>query len=274
MRSSGELALPEGFSVPRRGRLVLLAVTTPVLVLVVLFRLASSVLGADGFGAGGAVLFGAAMVVGFVSVLRDHLRRCWPLDAVRPVPGGLAIAFSRRVVQRRVLGLALLGSALLLWGISAWSSGSTVGALLFTAGGAAGLGYLLRWYLRGIRPGELVLTSDSVHLVMDDVDVEVRWDDVESVHAWEHSDRYRTVLFRRIELPARHARGWRPAPPGGSLWAVTRRSPGIDIHCDRVEIDPVLLYHLLRFYLDHPCARTELAGRTVHARLRDRRFAG
>lgn len=97
---------------------------------------------------------------------------------------------------------------------------------------------------------------------MDAQDVEAGWDDIRSVHAREHTDRSRMRRWRRLELSADHATGRRPAPPD------------IDIRCDRVEFDPVLLHHLLRFYVDHPLARPELVGDAVLARLRHRMFVG
>lgn len=274
MRSSRELELPEGFTAPRRGRLVLLVLTMPLLLLLLLLPLFGGLLSGNWALAAGAGLLAMTLVVSVVTIVRQHLRRTWSLDAVRPVPGGVAIAFSREVLVLRLLGPSLAGPALLLWGIAAWSAGAAFLALLCTAAGGAALGALVLWCVRGIRRGELTLTPRSVHLVMDAQDVEVRWDDIRTVHAWQHTGRYRTVFWRRLELPADHATGWRPAPRGGSPWAMTRRSPGIDIHCDRVEFDPVLLYHLLRYYLDHPLARPELATHSVLARLRDRMLLG
>lgn len=274
MRSSRELALPEGFTVARRGRLVLLALTMPLPLLVLLFVLLVGLLSGNWAVASGAALLGAANALAVVLIVRQQLARTGTLDAVRPVPGGVTIVFSRRLQRLRLLGSSCGGAGLLLCGMGAWSAGSDLVAALCTAAGGVALAALILWYVRGIRTGELTLTPDSVRLAMDAHDVEARWDDIRSVRAWEHTDRYRMLRWRRLELPADHATGWRPAPRGGSLGAVTRRSPGIDIHCDRVELDPVLLYHLLRFYLDHPLARPELATHCVLARLRHRMFVG
>lgn len=274
MRSSRELELPEGFTAPRRRRLVLLVLTMPLALPVLLFVLLVGLLSRNWAVASGAALLGAANALVVLLILRQQLARTWTLDAVRPVPDGVTIEFSRRILRLRLLGSSFGGAGLVLCGIGAWSAGSDVVALLCTAAGGAVLGALILWYVRGIRTGELTLTPDSVRLAMDAQDVEARWDDIRSVHAWEHTDRYRILRWRRLELPADHATGWRPAPRGGSLFAITRDSPGIDIHCDRVEFDPVLLYHLLRFYLDHPLARPELATHSVLARLRHRMFVG
>lgn len=261
MRSSRELELPEGFTAPRRGRLVLLVLTMPLLLLLLLLPLLAGLLSGNWALAAGAVLLGTSVVLVLVLIVRQQLRRTWTLGAVRPVPGGVTIVFSRRILRLRLLGSSSGGAGLVLCGIGAWSAGSDMVALLCTVAGGAALGALILWYIRGIRTGELTLTPDSVRLAMDAQDVEARWDDIRSVHAWEHTDLHRMLRWRRLELPADHATG-------------TRDSPGIDIHCDRVEFDPVLLYHLLRYYLDHPLARPELATNGVLARLRHRVFVG
>jgi hypothetical protein len=259
MRSSRELELPEGFTAPRRGRLLLLVLTMPLLLLLLLLPLLAGLLSGNWALAVGAALLGAATVSVVLLVVRQQLTRTWTLDAVRAVPGGVTIVFSRRILRLRLLGSSLGGAGLVLCGIGAWSAGSEVVALLCTAAGGAALGALILWYVRGIRTGQLTLTPDSVRLAMDAQDVEARWDDIRSVHAREHTDRYRMLSWRRLELP--------PS-------AATRDAPGIDIRCDRVEFDPVLLYHLLRFYLDHPLARPELATHSALARLRHRMFVG
>lgn len=71
MRSSRELALPEGFTVARRGRLVLLALTMPLPLLVLLFVLLVGLLSGNWAVASGAALLGAANALAVVLIVRQ-----------------------------------------------------------------------------------------------------------------------------------------------------------------------------------------------------------
>ena len=260
MRSS-ELDLPAGWTPERPAVWVAVDAVVIVLGLFMIIGGARSV-GTEIWHLGGAFgLLGLLMVAGVAFRRRRH--RVRGTAPVRTVNGVLRIRFSRSaLVEGLVLTVVGAGSGVLL-AVGAWEARNWVLLVMGAGAAAGGVGWLGVRYLRGISVGELQLSPDGLRLRMDGLDVHLPWEDALGLATAETRSSYGIVTGRLLTLRFRTTpRGRRPQP------AV--REIRVPIH--RIDLDEVVLHHLLRFYHQHPEARGELAGPAAVARLRDRAF--
>jgi hypothetical protein len=175
-----------------------------------------------------------------------------------------------RVRQPRALQLAscawLLSAfaGLLLLGATLLSAGDLMG-LLYTACGAF-VAVPLGLLLRGAPLSEIRLGPEKVHHRAHGRSLAAAWDDIEFVIATE------TRYLRRIFLRTQDVRRW----AGRFSWHTAHQrkqdAQGIAILTDHFGVGPVPLFHLLRFYHEHPAARAELGTTAALQRLREGRF--
>jgi hypothetical protein len=212
---------------------------------------------------GGAIaLFG--LLLGGASVAPIRRRRALGTAPVGTDKGALRIGFSRFAMAQGpvAIGIGAAGGALMAAvGVEAGSWG-----LLWTvvcgAVAAYGVITLVRWLSGGLTVGELRLSPGEVRLRVDAIDVTVPWDDLTGVFA---------------QAPLSNG-----MPTGHELCLTTRSPPRsrvpmlpdepVSIPVHRIDLDQMVLHHLLCFYREHPDARYELAGPAAVTRLRDRAF--
>lgn len=235
MRSSRELRLPPGWEPQRRGRVLALALTTPFLTLFLLL-LGLGLLNVGLWAVGGwAVTTGIVIALAGYNLLRGHYREKHSLDAVEIVRtdrgSALRIRYSRAVVVVGLAGSALLGVGFTLLGMALWTAGVILFAVPVAGLGLLCLGWLLAWYVRGIRVGELTVSPDLIRLHVDDRDLSVTWEDVIVVDTSQQTDRYRIVSRRRLHLLARKVTGRRP-PRSGLRGRLDPAPPARRSSCD------------------------------------------
>lgn len=270
MRSSEQLSLPDGWR-PVSRALLLLAVCSPVLV-VLLLRSALPTIGTPAWAAGGAALAGSLLVlIGSYGLIRAQWRsfgiRSFDIDEKA---GVTRVRYSREVVVLRMAAMAATAALFGLLGILAVRySAVPVGILMFGFG-LGFLGWLVAWWARGVRVGELLLGPTEVTVRVDSDDLVARWADVYWMHTWDATQRGAT--WRRIDIGAREVRGW--TEPDERWWAEHRSSmPSVEVRCDRIDVDSLLLYSWLKFYVDNPDARGELGTPASLARAQTADFS-
>lgn len=256
MRSSERLPLPRGWQ-PRSRGVVLAAVCAPVLALLVL-RPAIPTLGTPAWATGATVLAGTVLLlVGAYGIVRSGWHRAgvrvFELDEKA---GATRIRYSLEVVVIRIVVLASTAAFFGLLGVLALTYSFVGPGVLLFAFGLAFLAWLVGWWLGGIQVGTLTLGPTGASLRVNNRDRSARWEDVIWAQPWDATPR--GGLYRRIGLRARHVAGW--TAPTRHEWLLGPRSsePSIDIRCDLIDVDPVLLHSWLQFYIDHPAARSEL----------------
>lgn len=212
---------------------------------------------------GGAIaLFG--LLLGALVVLPLRRQRMLGRAPVHTADGALRIGFSRFAMLQSPV-LVLLGAAGgILLAIAAFEGRGwgLLWAVVFGALAAYCVVELVRSLSRGLTVGELRLSPQHVRLRVDAIDVTVPWDDLAGVYAEGlRSDGMITgnELCLIIKSPPRSREPQLAAAP-------------VSIPVHRIDLDEVVLHHLLRFYREHPEARGELAGPAAAARLRDRAF--
>lgn len=255
MRSS-EHALPNGWR-PMSGTLLLLAICAPFVVVAVL-QAALPTLGTVDWTVGAAAIAGSILVLlGSYPVLKSRWRR----PGIRSFETDekartTRIRFSREVVVLRILALAA-GSATFGF-LGLWASTEGIGplaALLFILG-LFFLGWLVLWAVRGIRVGELTLGPEGIALTVNSRDLSARWPDVNFVHTWDAAQR--GAVWRRVDITAYEVRGWQQPTRHEWLFDPRFSEPSIEVRCDLIDVDSLLLHSWLKFYVDNPAARSEL----------------
>lgn len=130
------------------------------------------------------------------------------------------------------------------------------------------VGFFLPMMLIGrIRRGRLVLTPNVIH--------QRGWS-LESTLDWNSILTVRPVVLGNwvVVLLGHPAAQWerRATVPRGLGWDGLPTTPMIEVHCHMHPIDPVLLYSLLRFYLENPGYRSELGTDAALERVKARDF--
>lgn len=271
MRSSEQLPLPSGWR-PRSVGLFLSAACTPLLVLLVL-RSAVPTLGTAAWPLGAAALAGAVLVlVGAYGIVRASWRtagtRAFETDEKA---GVTVIRYSREVVFLRIVALASTAALFGFLGVLAQDNGFVAAGVLMFAFGLAFLVWLLAWWMRGIRVGALTLGSEGIALRVNSWEQSIDWEDVLLLHAWDATQR--GGLYRRLDVRARKVVGW--TEPTRHEWLLGPRStePSLQIRCDLIDVDPVVLHYWLKFYVDTPSARGELGTPASLARAQTADFS-
>jgi hypothetical protein len=169
------------------------------------------------------------------------------------------------------LGIFTVG---VLWiGYAMWREGVWVLAVLAgPAGGWTAL-LLVEVVLGRARAGGLSLSAKGVHQRARAYESFLTWSDLSGLSASDHADRYRIFVDRHVLLVGYGNVPWQRRQIA-TMFGFDRlpMRPEIDVHCELFDIDSVLLYHLLRFYLEHPEARDELGTPASLTRIRDRAF--
>jgi hypothetical protein len=150
-----------------------------------------------------------------------------------------------------------------------------LGATLLAAGALMGLLYLacgafvafpLGLLLRGAPLSEIRLGPERVHYRAHGRSLTAAWNDVEFVIATE------TRFLRRIFLRAPHVQRRAERFSWSAAHRQREDAPGIHILTEHFAVSPVPLFHLLRFYHEHPADRAELGTSASLQRLREGRF--
>lgn len=269
-----ELEVPPGWMPPRPVRTFGLAAAGLAFSVVMLLMGAAGLTDTDTemrlFSASLA-LMGIGLAVGGVTIARRGLRR---RSAVRGIElakteDGTAVLRIRqpRVVQL-IGGLAFLcvGGGAVLLGAVQLAAGSIAGVLMLGCG-AFLAGVPLVTLLRGAPLAEIRLDPQVVQLRGSGRRLTAVWDDVETVvGVGMRHQRLLVILAANVERR-----------PERFSWATRgqRRQDAerIDIVTDHFAAEPVLLFHLLCFYHEHPAARAELGTAASLERVREGRFA-
>jgi hypothetical protein len=259
---SSDLPLPEGWQPVQQNRWA--AVTAVSLVLGVLMVI-GGLSGLDGEYWQLAVAFVALGAMLLLGVATRKRRRT---DAPVTTDGGaLRIGLSRAGLLLELAGLVLGGVATAFLALGAARAEAWVFVVISGATALGVAGYLVVRLARGISVGELELAPEGVRLRVDGRDDRLAWEDVLSLHCVDVRDRNGTVTRRRLTL--------RGDPTGGTARGIAQRaSAGVELPLHRIDLDDVLVYHLLHHYHRHPEDRGELAGPAAMTRLRERAFPG
>lgn len=271
MASVRELELPQGWTAPSRLRTFGLAALTAG------FGLGLLAIGGPGMTdpvgvhrvlALGVVLMGVALVGGSVMLGRRGPRRSVVSGGVdlTKTDGGVPVL---RIRQPRALRLAstllllCFGGGSLLFGAAALAMGGPVGVPIAACGAVlVGMRFaMIAWGVPEIRIGERVVQVRSGGRLLT-----TTWDDVRYFDGYE-TRHQRLLVISSLRVERQAARLYWATP------AQRRRdAERIEIGTEQFAVPPVLLFHLLRFYHEHPLARTELGTAAALRRLREARF--
>lgn len=271
MRSSERHQLPTGWR-PMSGTLLLLAICAPVAVVAVL-QAALPTLGTAAWAGGAAAVAGSVLVlIGSYAVVKSRWRRPGITSfEIDEKARATRIRYSREVIVLRILALTAAAATCAALGL--WASPEGIGplAVLLFILGLMFLGWLVLWVVRGVRRGELTLGPEGIALTVNSRDLSARWPDVIGLITWDAAQR--GAVWRRIDISAREVRGWREPTRHEWLFDPRFSEPSIEIRCDLIDVDSLLLHSWLRFYVDNPGARTELGTPASLARARAADFS-
>jgi hypothetical protein len=269
-----ELEVPPGWMPPRPVRTFGLAAVGLAFSVLILLMGAAGLTDTDTdmrlFSASLA-LIGIGFAIGGVTIARRGLRR-------RSVVRGIELAKTEdgtavlRIRQPRVVqmigGLAFVcvGGGAVLFGAAQLAAGGIAGVLMLGCG-AYLAGVPLVTLLRGAPLAEIRLDPQAVQLRGSGRRLTALWGDLEAVVGVEtRHQRLLVILAGNVERR-----------PERFSWATPRQrrrdAERIDIVTDHFAAEPVLLFHLLCFYHEHPSARAELGTAASLQRVHEERFA-
>jgi hypothetical protein len=265
-----ELELPPGWESPSLVR------TFGLAALIAAFGLAALAVGASGLTdtgnevrlvASAYVLFGIGLAGGALTIVRRGLRcsAVWGVDIAK-IDGTSVLRIRQPRVMQTIYALMILcigGSALLI-GAAPLATGGGPGVLMLACG-AFLAGMPLVMIARGVP--EIRLSEREVRVRGGGRSLTAAWDDMELVYGYETRHQRLLVIAARDVQRRAERFSW-------ATRAQRRRdAEQIEIVTEHFAVDPVLLFHLLRFYHEHQAARAELATAAALHRLRDARFA-
>ncbi|WP_162648035.1 hypothetical protein [Rhodococcus pyridinivorans] len=139
--------------------------------------------------------------------------------------------------------------------------------VVFTGIGLLGASFVPFIAIGRLRRGRLVLTPELVHQRGWSLESTLDWDSIVAARP--------AVLTNWVIMMLGHpAARWerKTTVPRGLGWDALPSTPMIEVYCHKHAVDPVLLYRLLQFYVEHPQYRGELGTDVALERARSNRY--
>lgn len=275
MPSSSRLEVPAEWPVENRQRFILAFAFLVVLGVVSLgvggIAAGTGLTGATKYTVLFAALFSFAAAFGFVTRLRPQHRAA---DiAATTINGQPATEIKYSGVQFGLIN-ALMGCVFLCAAFAAWDyarageDAFAPGVPMFFAAAAALVvaSFFVLVALGRLRRGRILLTPDGIHQESRSFESFLPWDTFAGIKAGYNGT-------REVLVVAYSNATWQKRQLAGP-WKLDKLPPVpmIEINTIHLAVDPTLIYHLVRFYLENPNAREELGTDTSLRRVREQTF--